>query len=133
MNKQIEDFETIYGNLAAQLGSENAAMLVSKSVMLIIIGSNDLIAYFKSNSQLPSKYTPQQFIDLMVSTFKAQVQVKILAFLGSHEFIALFIVLYHSTVYSLLLSILKAQVQVKLLAFLESHEFIDLFIPLNSI
>lgn len=74
LNKQIEDFATIYGNLAAQLGSENAAMLVSKSVMLIVIGSNDLIAYFKSNSQLPYKYTPQQFIDVMVSTFKAQVQ-----------------------------------------------------------
>lgn len=74
LNKQIENYATVYGNLAAQLGSENAATLVSKSLVLIVLGSNDLIAYFKSKSQFPSKYTPQQYIDLLVSTLKAQLQ-----------------------------------------------------------
>jgi hypothetical protein len=74
----------VYGNLAAQLGSENAATLVLKSLVLIILGRNDLITYFKSKSQFPSKYTPQQYIDLLVSTLKAQLQVNILVFAGSH-------------------------------------------------
>ena len=69
----------------------------------------------------------------MVSTFKAQVQVNILAFLGSHEFSALF-KFYTTQQYIVLCSsISKAQVQGKILAFLGSREFIALFIPVNSI
>lgn len=74
LNKQIDNYATVYGNLAAQLGSEKAAMLVSKSLILIVIGSNDLLNYFKSKSQLPYKYTTQQYIDLLISTLTTQFQ-----------------------------------------------------------
>ena len=69
----------------------------------------------------------------LFSILKSQVQEKILAFRGSHEFIALF-KFYTTQQYIVLCSsISKAQVQGKILAFLGSHEFIALFIPLNSI
>ena len=75
MNKQVEYYATVYGNLAAQLGSAKVVKLVAKSLFVLVIGSDDLFSYFKSNSKLQTKYTPQQYIDLLISTFKAQLEV----------------------------------------------------------
>ncbi|KAH9322907.1 hypothetical protein KI387_017546, partial [Taxus chinensis] len=74
MNKQVEYYATVYGNLAAQLGNGEAQKLVSKSLFVVVIGSNDLFSYSKSNYKLQAKYSPQQYIDFLISTFKTQLQ-----------------------------------------------------------
>ncbi|XP_057843483.2 GDSL esterase/lipase At5g55050 [Cryptomeria japonica] len=74
MNKQVEYYATVYGNLAAQLGSAEAEKLVAKSLFVVVVGSDDLFSYFKSNSKLQAKYTPQQYVDLLISTLKAQLE-----------------------------------------------------------
>ncbi|XP_057839101.2 GDSL esterase/lipase At5g55050 isoform X2 [Cryptomeria japonica] len=74
MNKQVEYYATVHGNLVAQLGSAEAQKLVAKSLFMVVIGSNDMFSYFESNSKLKAKYTPQQYIDLLISTFKVQLQ-----------------------------------------------------------
>uniref|UniRef100_A0A0C9RI38 TSA: Wollemia nobilis Ref_Wollemi_Transcript_18910_1268 transcribed RNA sequence n=1 Tax=Wollemia nobilis TaxID=56998 RepID=A0A0C9RI38_9CONI len=74
VNKQVQYFATVYGNLAAQLGSAKAQNLVAKSLFTVVIGSNDLFSYSKSNSNLKAKYNPEQYINLLVSTLKGQLQ-----------------------------------------------------------
>eukprot|EP01018_Ginkgo_biloba_P009663 Gb_38574 [translate_table: standard] len=74
LNTQMEYLATVYGNLVGQLGSPAAEKIVSKSLFVVVIGSNDLLGYFKSESKLPSKYTPQQYIDLLVSTLKGHLE-----------------------------------------------------------
>ncbi|KAJ0508807.1 putative triacylglycerol lipase [Helianthus annuus] len=43
---------------------------LSKSLFPIVIGTNDLFAYFTVGSLVAKLYTPQQYVDRMLSTFK---------------------------------------------------------------
>lgn len=74
MNKQIEYYSTLYGNIVEQMGSNEAQKHLSSSLFAVVIGSNDILGYFKSNSKLRSNYTPQQYIDLLILTLKGQLQ-----------------------------------------------------------
>ncbi|KAK7847433.1 gdsl esterase/lipase [Quercus suber] len=55
------------------LGSSGAQKLLSKSLIAVVIGSNDIFGYFDS-SDLRKKNTPQQYVDLMAATLKVQLQ-----------------------------------------------------------
>ncbi|MCL7051357.1 hypothetical protein MKW94_005779 [Papaver nudicaule] len=59
----------------------------AKSLFAIVIGSNDIINYFKSGSDLPKQYTPKQFTDLMVATLKDQF--KRIYNLGARKFVVI--------------------------------------------
>uniref|UniRef100_A0A0V0H332 Putative GDSL esterase/lipase-like n=1 Tax=Solanum chacoense TaxID=4108 RepID=A0A0V0H332_SOLCH len=58
---------------------------LSKSLFVVVIGSNDIINYFKSDSKLPKTKAPQQYVDEMVSTL--QGQLKQLHGLGARKFV----------------------------------------------
>ncbi|CAL5335667.1 unnamed protein product [Camellia sinensis] len=66
----IEYYSTVYEDLVQQLGSATALDHLSKSLFVVVIGSNDILGYFKSGSDLPKKITQQQYVDLMVMTLK---------------------------------------------------------------
>ncbi|OVA07810.1 Lipase [Macleaya cordata] len=68
LNQQIDYHSTVYGRLVQQLGSVGVQNHLSKSIFAIVIGSNDILGYFKSGSNLSQQYTPQQFIDLLTLT-----------------------------------------------------------------
>ncbi|XAR56701.1 Triacylglycerol lipase, partial [Bertholletia excelsa] len=70
LSKQIEYYANVYEDLVQRLGSAAAQAHLSKSLFAVVIGSNDLLGYFKSDSDLPKKISPQQFIDLMLVTLK---------------------------------------------------------------
>ncbi|XP_010244496.1 PREDICTED: GDSL esterase/lipase At5g55050-like [Nelumbo nucifera] len=74
LNKQIEYYSTVYGDLVQQLGTVEAQTYFSKSLYGIVIGSNDILGYFGSGSTLRDKYTPQQYIDLMIFTLRGQLK-----------------------------------------------------------
>ncbi|KAI8006266.1 GDSL esterase/lipase [Camellia lanceoleosa] len=71
LSKQVEYYSTIvYEDLVHQLGSSGAQLHLSKSIFTFVVGSNELLGYFSSGSDLPNKSTPQQYVDLMVLTLK---------------------------------------------------------------
>ncbi|CAI9295266.1 unnamed protein product [Lactuca saligna] len=73
--QQVEYFSLVNDHLVRRLGPSGAQVHLSKSLFAIVIGSNDLFAYFKTSSTVSIKYTPQQYLDLMVSTFKGLLKM----------------------------------------------------------
>lgn len=57
------------------MGTKAAQEHLSKSLFPFVIGSNDIINYFQSNSDIAKKYTPQQYVTLMVSNLKEMLKV----------------------------------------------------------
>ncbi|XP_052178857.1 GDSL esterase/lipase At5g55050-like [Diospyros lotus] len=70
LTKQIEYHSIVYENLVQELGSGPALDHLSRSLFTVVIGSNDLLGYFKSGSDLPKKTPPQQYVDSMALTLK---------------------------------------------------------------
>ncbi|KAK4439783.1 GDSL esterase/lipase [Sesamum alatum] len=66
---QLGHFYTVRQRLAKELGS-NVQEHLSKSLFPVVIGSNDIINYFRTGSDASQKYSPQQYVTLMVSNFK---------------------------------------------------------------
>ncbi|PWA53756.1 SGNH hydrolase-type esterase domain-containing protein [Artemisia annua] len=73
--QQVEYFYMVHNKLVRQLGQSNAQMHLSKSIFIIIVGSNDIFSYFNAGSLVSKQYTPQQYVDVMVSTFKGLLKV----------------------------------------------------------
>ncbi|GJS09258.1 GDSL esterase/lipase-like protein [Tanacetum coccineum] len=71
--QQVEYFTLVHNKLVQQLGQSGAQSHLSKSIFAVITGSNDLFSYFSVGSLVlslvPKHYTPQKYVDLMVSSF----------------------------------------------------------------
>ncbi|CAK9163929.1 unnamed protein product [Ilex paraguariensis] len=85
LTKQVNYYSTVYQKRMAKLGSGAAQLHLSKSMFAIVIGSNDLLGYFKSGSAKSKKSTPQQYVDLMLSTLNGLM--KSLHGLGARKFV----------------------------------------------
>ncbi|EYU27351.1 hypothetical protein ABFS82_13G167500 [Erythranthe guttata] len=71
MAHQVGHFSSVRQILVKAMGSSNAVQEhFSKSFFPIVIGSNDIINYFTTGSDLSEKNSPQQHVTLMVSTLK---------------------------------------------------------------
>ncbi|GAB4846175.1 hypothetical protein Ancab_025173 [Ancistrocladus abbreviatus] len=74
MNKQIDYYETVHEQMVKQLGQPGTDAIISKALFSIVIGSNDILGYFGSNSNQTKKGTPQQLVDSMTATIKGQLK-----------------------------------------------------------
>ncbi|GKA96321.1 GDSL esterase/lipase-like protein [Tanacetum coccineum] len=83
--QQVEYYSLVHDQLVQKLGSTGARTHLTKSLFIIVIGGNDLLAYFKKNSKVSMKYTPQQYVDLMASTLK-QLMEKLYG-MGARKFV----------------------------------------------
>ncbi|XP_024966163.1 GDSL esterase/lipase At5g55050-like [Cynara cardunculus var. scolymus] len=68
--QQVDYFALVRDQLVQQLGPAAAQTHLSKSLFAIVIGSNDLFAYFTIGSIVSNQFNPQQYVDLMTSTFR---------------------------------------------------------------
>ncbi|KVI10319.1 hypothetical protein Ccrd_011285 [Cynara cardunculus var. scolymus] len=66
----LDYFALVRDQLVQQLGPAAAQTHLSKSLFAIVIGSNDLFAYFTIGSIVSNQFNPQQYVDLMTSTFR---------------------------------------------------------------
>jgi hypothetical protein len=64
----------VYEEMKQHLGASFVQELLSKSLFPIVIGSNDIFAYFRS-STLQKKITPQQYVDSMALKLNEQLKV----------------------------------------------------------
>ncbi|KAM0063525.1 putative triacylglycerol lipase [Helianthus debilis subsp. tardiflorus] len=83
--QQVDYFTVVHDKLVHQLGLSGAQAHLSKSIFLIVFGNNDWFAYFRVGSIVAKQYTPQQYVDRMVSTFK--VLLKTLYGLGARKLV----------------------------------------------
>ncbi|PSR85324.1 GDSL esterase/lipase [Actinidia chinensis var. chinensis] len=70
LTKQAEHYTKVYEDLVQELGSAAAQDHLSKSLFIVVIGSNDILGFFNSGSDQAKKTTPQQFIDSMILALK---------------------------------------------------------------
>ncbi|XP_060188965.1 GDSL esterase/lipase At5g55050-like [Lycium barbarum] len=84
-SQQVQFFSFVQQRLVKQLGADGAMKQLSKSILGVVIGSNDIINYFKSDSKLPKATAPQQYVDQMVSIL--QGELKKLHGLGARKFV----------------------------------------------
>ncbi|KAM7278001.1 hypothetical protein ACFE04_005135 [Oxalis oulophora] len=73
LTQQVQYYTLVYKDLVKQQGTSAAEQHLSKSLFFIVIGSNDLFAYFGS-SELQKKYTTQQYVNSMADSLKAHLK-----------------------------------------------------------
>ncbi|CAL9017673.1 unnamed protein product [Prunus brigantina] len=73
LSYQVNYYSQVYDDIGLELGSNGAQDHLSKSLFVIVIGSNDIFAYFDS-SKLRKESTPNQYVDSMVSNLKQQLE-----------------------------------------------------------
>jgi phospholipase/lecithinase/hemolysin len=84
--KQVEYFALVRDSLEKQLNSSGgAAQHLAKSLFPIVIGSNDMFGYFKSDSNIAKTMSPQQYVDQLISSLKPLVNR--IYTLGARKFI----------------------------------------------
>jgi hypothetical protein len=77
LSKQIDNFRDVKRRLITRLGPEQAALLISKSLHLIVTGSNDFFSYYDSSSISSSTDAglPPAFEQNLLARFVSQLQV----------------------------------------------------------
>ncbi|XP_020591995.1 GDSL esterase/lipase At5g55050 [Phalaenopsis equestris] len=66
LNKQIDYLSTAYASMVESIGNEQAQAHLADSIFAVIIGSNDIFGYVKSNGNA----TPQQFVGSLIYTLQ---------------------------------------------------------------
>ncbi|CAN4104001.1 unnamed protein product [Withania somnifera] len=73
LSKQVGYFSEVQKRLIQKLGESAAKRHLSNSLFAVVIGSNDLFNYLISKSKNPITKSPQEYIQLMLSTFSNQL------------------------------------------------------------
>ncbi|KAK7300057.1 hypothetical protein RJT34_10889 [Clitoria ternatea] len=73
LTKQVDQFSTVHEEMTKEVGAAALQKHLSKSIFVVVIGSNDIFGYFQS-SGLRKKNTPQQYVDSMASSLIVQLQ-----------------------------------------------------------
>ncbi|CAA7395891.1 unnamed protein product [Spirodela intermedia] len=74
LDKQIEYFSRVHAALQQKLGDVETKKHISQSIFIVVIGSNDLLGYFKSDPSERAKSTPQHLVDTLIFKLKGQLK-----------------------------------------------------------
>lgn len=79
LEKQVEQFERVRGNITEVLGPAQAHRFVANALFLISVGSNDIFEYVLglNNITLPN----DEFIPFLTLTYTLRIQVYTFSFL----------------------------------------------------
>jgi len=70
----VDYYSIVHEEMTRETGAAAIQKHLSKSIFVVVIGSNDLFGYFES-SDLRKKTTPHQYVDSMALSLKLQLQV----------------------------------------------------------
>jgi phospholipase/lecithinase/hemolysin len=73
-NVQLEQYKNVTTLLVKELGAIAAKKLISESLFLIAIGSNDIVLGYLANPMAQKKYTTTQYINLMLDAYKSGIE-----------------------------------------------------------
>ena len=68
--------KNIVHKITQQVGLDDGQSFLNQSLYFVFIGSNDFLGNYIRNSSHDSKLTPQQFIDLLISSYATQLKVR---------------------------------------------------------
>ncbi|XP_024385964.1 GDSL esterase/lipase At1g71250 [Physcomitrium patens] len=87
MNEQISLFQQTVNQLNAMLGPSAATDLLRNSLFTSVMGSNDYVNNYllTSNNSTRNQYTPSQYVQLLVSTYRTQLTT--IYNLGARKFV----------------------------------------------
>ncbi|VVB16053.1 unnamed protein product [Arabis nemorensis] len=71
--QQLKNWISIHEELTKKLGPSEAKTHLSKSLFVIVIGSNDVLDYYRS-LELQQKSSPQQYMQSVADSFKEQLK-----------------------------------------------------------
>lgn len=71
--EQVDYYLAVQKELVQKLGASRAQTHLSKSLFIIVIGSNDIYTYF--DSSINNRTSPQQYVNSMAAALKQQVKV----------------------------------------------------------
>lgn len=75
MSQQFGHFEKTKADIAQVLGQQGMEELIANAVYSFSVGGNDYVNnYMAATTSTKSKYTPAQYQDLLISTFRGQLQ-----------------------------------------------------------
>ncbi len=78
--EQIQQFSTVQSSLMATMGHAATEKFLSKSLVFISIGSNDIFGYYHSKSSLPK----QDFMSALGLTYENHLKVTFLSLSHTH-------------------------------------------------
>ncbi|CAI9088359.1 OLC1v1022667C1 [Oldenlandia corymbosa var. corymbosa] len=89
LTQQVDYYSMVHDRLVQQLGAAGAQQHLSRSLFVIVIGSNDVFAYFDNgnNRNGKNKVTPDQYVDQMITILQGLVQK--LHSLGARKFVVI--------------------------------------------
>jgi hypothetical protein len=62
--------------IAQQAGADSGRTLLSQSLYVIVVGSNDFLGnYMRNASRAPAKPPPAQFVELLIASYAGQIEV----------------------------------------------------------
>ncbi|KAJ1701288.1 hypothetical protein LUZ63_001067 [Rhynchospora breviuscula] len=82
-DEQIDYFATLYAVLVEQLGTEKTLDHLARSIYALVIGSNELINYAKSDPA--DSASPEDFVGSLLATL--QIQIKRIYNIGARRFV----------------------------------------------
>ncbi|XP_065854934.1 GDSL esterase/lipase At5g03820-like [Euphorbia lathyris] len=84
LSEQLRQFSTVRDNISELIGPENTAELLSESVFMISVGSNDLFSYQQGQGTSNNITQPQLYLGLLQETYQTHLQY--LYDLGARKF-----------------------------------------------
>ena len=72
LTKQVDYYVQVHEEMAKEVGAAALQVRLAKSIFGVVIGSNDLFGYLSSSNR---KSTPEQYVNSMAFTLKAQLKV----------------------------------------------------------
>ncbi|XP_047967326.1 GDSL esterase/lipase At5g22810 [Salvia hispanica] len=74
LSKQVELYKDYQKKLATLVGQSNASSIINGSIHFLSSGSSDFVQNYYINPLLYEKYTPLQFIDILLQSYTKFVQ-----------------------------------------------------------
>ncbi|CAI9106751.1 OLC1v1005968C1 [Oldenlandia corymbosa var. corymbosa] len=84
LSEQVKYYTTVHGRLAQHLGVQGTKQHLSKSLFLVVTGSNDVFAYFE-NDEIRKVKTRDQYINEMIAILQ-DLMMKLQS-LGARKFV----------------------------------------------
>ena len=76
LKTQVRYYKNVRDVLRKKLGNEEAKSLLSRSVNLFSVGSNDYGARFVSNISVLQRYSKHQFVDIVIGNITEAIKVR---------------------------------------------------------
>ena len=79
LSQQVENFENTLSQLKNEMSDEEISQYLFKSLVIMILGSNDYINNYLVPSQYATSYiyNPKEYADLLIECYATQILVRL--------------------------------------------------------